>query len=46
MFFFCLNSIPVDAFLKSLCADPRIDCYDLMTALTGLTLCPNIYFDQ
>ncbi|KEH22048.1 putative triacylglycerol lipase [Medicago truncatula] len=35
------KGLPVDAFLKSLCADPRIDCYDLMTALTGKNCCLN-----
>ncbi|KAK7377694.1 hypothetical protein VNO80_03124 [Phaseolus coccineus] len=35
------KGLPVDAFLKSLCAYPGIDCYDLMTALTGKNCCLN-----
>ena len=26
----------VSRFLKGLCADPKVDCYDLMTAITGI----------
>ncbi|XP_047172447.1 triacylglycerol lipase 2 isoform X2 [Vigna umbellata] len=35
------KGLPVDAFLKSLCVYPGIDCYDLMTALTGKNCCLN-----
>ncbi|TKY63079.1 Triacylglycerol lipase 2 [Spatholobus suberectus] len=35
------KGLPVDAFLKSLCAYPGIDCYDLLTALTGKNCCLN-----
>ncbi|KAL8199501.1 hypothetical protein R6Q57_013069 [Mikania cordata] len=31
----------VSRFLKALCADPKVDCYDLMTALTGKNCCLN-----
>ena len=39
-----LYRLTVDAFLKSLCAYPGIDCYDLMTEITGLCLCLIIWF--
>ncbi|KAA8548224.1 hypothetical protein F0562_004515 [Nyssa sinensis] len=32
---------PVANFLKTLCADPGIDCYDLLSALTGKNCCLN-----
>ncbi|CAK9143318.1 unnamed protein product, partial [Ilex paraguariensis] len=32
---------PVAKFLKTLCADPGVDCYDLMSALTGKNCCLN-----
>ncbi|KAK4483219.1 hypothetical protein RD792_010401, partial [Penstemon davidsonii] len=32
---------PVANFLKALCAAPGVDCYDLMTALTGKNCCLN-----
>ncbi|KAG4938368.1 hypothetical protein AAZX31_16G054500 [Glycine max] len=35
------KGLAVDAFLKSLCAHPGIDCYDLLTALTGKNCCLN-----
>ncbi|CAJ1791225.1 unnamed protein product [Sphenostylis stenocarpa] len=35
------KGLPVDVFLKSLCAYPGIDCYDLLTALTGKNCCLN-----
>ncbi|ESW33739.1 hypothetical protein PHAVU_001G095000 [Phaseolus vulgaris] len=35
------KGLPVDAFLKSLCAYPGIDCYDLITELTGKNCCLN-----
>ncbi|KAL6011319.1 hypothetical protein ACLOJK_001765 [Asimina triloba] len=31
----------VGDFLKTLCADPSVDCYDLMTAFTGKNCCLN-----
>ncbi|KAJ0832618.1 putative triacylglycerol lipase [Helianthus annuus] len=31
----------VSRFLKGLCADPKVDCYDLMSALTGKNCCLN-----
>ncbi|KAJ9562585.1 hypothetical protein OSB04_007745 [Centaurea solstitialis] len=31
----------VTIFLKSLCSDPKLDCYDLMSALTGKNCCLN-----
>ncbi|XP_076932341.1 triacylglycerol lipase 2-like [Bidens hawaiensis] len=31
----------VDRFLKGLCADPKVSCYDLMTAITGRNCCLN-----
>lgn len=30
---------PVGNFLKALCANPGVDCYDLMSALTGMNFC-------
>ncbi|XP_004513191.1 triacylglycerol lipase 2 isoform X2 [Cicer arietinum] len=38
---FDLNGLPVEAFLKSTCARPEINCYDLLTALTGKNCCLN-----
>ncbi|KAK7336058.1 hypothetical protein VNO77_16587 [Canavalia gladiata] len=35
------KGLPVEAFLKSLCSKPGIDCYDLLTALTGKNCCLN-----
>nr|AGV54324.1 triacylglycerol lipase 2-like protein [Phaseolus vulgaris] len=35
------KGLTVDAFLKSLCAYPGIDCYDLMTEITGKNCCLN-----
>ncbi|OWM74002.1 hypothetical protein CDL15_Pgr022273 [Punica granatum] len=32
---------PVSKFLKSLCAHPGVDCYDLLSALTGKNCCLN-----
>ncbi|KAJ4831120.1 Lipoyl ligase [Turnera subulata] len=32
---------PASAFLKALCAYPGLDCYDLLTALTGKNCCLN-----
>ncbi|KAG6620533.1 hypothetical protein I3843_04G034000 [Carya illinoinensis] len=32
---------PVGNFLKSLCAHPGVDCYDLLSALTGKNCCLN-----
>lgn len=32
---------PVSAFLKSLCANPGVNCYDLLTAITGKNCCLN-----
>ncbi|KAG8384959.1 hypothetical protein BUALT_Bualt04G0172400 [Buddleja alternifolia] len=32
---------PVAKFLKLLCADPGVDCYDLLTAVTGKNCCLN-----
>ncbi|KAK1404374.1 Lipase [Heracleum sosnowskyi] len=32
---------PVANFLKVLCLDPRVDCFDLITALTGKNCCLN-----
>ncbi|KAL7603957.1 hypothetical protein Lser_V15G20798 [Lactuca serriola] len=31
----------VSRFLKGLCADPKVDCYDLMSAITGKNCCLN-----
>nr|XP_043616604.1 triacylglycerol lipase 2 [Erigeron canadensis] len=31
----------VGRFLKVLCADPKVDCYDLMSAITGKNCCLN-----
>ncbi|XP_071710112.1 triacylglycerol lipase 2-like isoform X2 [Rutidosis leptorrhynchoides] len=31
----------VDRFLKGLCADPKVDCYDLMSSITGKNCCLN-----
>ncbi|KAI3776867.1 hypothetical protein L1987_46657 [Smallanthus sonchifolius] len=31
----------VGRFLKALCADPKVDCYDLMSAITGKNCCLN-----
>ncbi|XP_054799957.1 triacylglycerol lipase 2 isoform X2 [Prosopis cineraria] len=33
--------LPVAAFVKSLCHYPGVDCYDLLTALTGKNCCLN-----
>ncbi|KAM7509252.1 hypothetical protein LguiA_019705 [Lonicera macranthoides] len=33
---------PVANFLKALCADPGVDCYDLLSALTGKNCCLNV----
>ncbi|XP_028771389.1 LOW QUALITY PROTEIN: triacylglycerol lipase 2-like [Neltuma alba] len=33
--------LPVTAFVKSLCHHPGVDCYDLLTALTGKNCCLN-----
>nr|KYP41015.1 Triacylglycerol lipase 2 [Cajanus cajan] len=35
------KGLPVEAFLKSLCNHPGIDCYNLLTALTGKNCCLN-----
>ncbi|KAI4350526.1 hypothetical protein L6164_004975 [Bauhinia variegata] len=35
------RGLPVAAFVKSLCAYPGVDCYDLLTALTGKNCCLN-----
>ncbi|XP_054805522.1 triacylglycerol lipase 2-like [Prosopis cineraria] len=35
------RGLPVAAFVNSLCAYPRVDCYDLLTALTGKNCCLN-----
>ncbi|KAF7819441.1 triacylglycerol lipase 2-like [Senna tora] len=35
------RGLPVNAFVKSLCAYPGVDCYDLLTALTGKNCCLN-----
>ncbi|CAA6667892.1 unnamed protein product [Spirodela intermedia] len=35
------KGLPVTNFLKLLCLDPSIDCYDLMTSLTGKNCCLN-----
>ncbi|CAL0323265.1 unnamed protein product [Lupinus luteus] len=35
------RGVHVNAFLHSLCAYPGIDCYDLLTALTGKNCCLN-----
>ncbi|XP_045797196.1 triacylglycerol lipase 2 [Trifolium pratense] len=35
------KSLPVDGFLKSLCANPGVDCFDLLTELTGKNCCLN-----
>ncbi|XP_028051269.1 triacylglycerol lipase 2 isoform X1 [Camellia sinensis] len=32
---------PVANFLKALCAEPHVDCYDLLTAITGKNCCLN-----
>ncbi|GKV07958.1 hypothetical protein SLEP1_g19653 [Rubroshorea leprosula] len=32
---------PVSNFLKSLCAYPGVDCYDLLSSLTGINCCLN-----
>ncbi|KAL2505349.1 Triacylglycerol lipase 2 [Abeliophyllum distichum] len=34
---------PVSNFLKALCTDPEVDCYDLLAALTGKNCCLNNY---
>ncbi|KAI9121571.1 hypothetical protein K1719_008604 [Acacia pycnantha] len=38
--------LPVAAFLKSLCRYPGVDCYDLITALTGKNCCLNASTDD
>ncbi|KAK1318991.1 Triacylglycerol lipase 2 [Acorus calamus] len=35
------KGMPVTNFLKTLCKDPNIDCYDLMTSFTGKNYCLN-----
>ncbi|GAV64288.1 Abhydrolase_1 domain-containing protein/Abhydro_lipase domain-containing protein [Cephalotus follicularis] len=32
---------PVSVFIRSLCSNPGVDCYDLLTALTGKNCCLN-----
>lgn len=38
---FLNNRQPVEGFLKSLCANPGVDCYDLLSSLTGINCCLN-----
>ncbi|KAJ8546429.1 hypothetical protein K7X08_019012 [Anisodus acutangulus] len=35
------KSAPVSNFLKALCAQPGVDCYDFLTAITGKNCCLN-----
>ncbi|KAI5446462.1 triacylglycerol lipase 2 [Lathyrus oleraceus] len=35
------KGLPLEAFLKAVCDNPGIDCYDLMTELTGKNCCLN-----
>ncbi|KAI3842424.1 hypothetical protein MKX03_035031 [Papaver bracteatum] len=38
---FNINEEPVAHFLKAICATPGMDCYDLITAVTGKNCCLN-----